>query len=360
MPLRPYRKKAWLVAAGTLVVVSALVSTHLWQNTNVLGATSFCDGRVRSGDAQDVLDSPGRLSDSRVQTIPGKPEFTCVIERRSLFSTDAAPRIALKTASELGPFPYTTHVWKNPGARSYFKGEVTGGVTPTGGYVVLPKSCWAKVGDIQGSRLLPPDDNGVAAVEATVTAGRVAPEALARLLARTAASVAADAGCSVAALKEPPELAAPEGARTTDSGKVCGLPDFALPDSAVLPGAAEPGQERVSRGTQDVWACDLALVGKAGASVSFTATSDPAMVEAALKGNDDFRTLPDGQGVALPNQAIVQCADGDVFFTALWSKEYYGALRDHHPSVTDVYRETFASFVSSAADLHSCPNVTIP
>src|SRR5690606_29238476 len=37
MPLRPYGNKAWLVAAGTLVVVSALISTHLWQNTDVLG-----------------------------------------------------------------------------------------------------------------------------------------------------------------------------------------------------------------------------------------------------------------------------------------------------------------------------------
>ncbi|MFC8391202.1 hypothetical protein [Streptomyces sp. NPDC057238] len=265
----------------------------------------------------------------------------------------------MTTANENGTFPYTTHVWKNPGARSYFKGETTGAVAPTGGYVVLPKSCWGKVGNIRGTRIIPPDGNGVSAVEATMTKGQAEPEGLALLLARAARRVAADAGCATPALEKSPELAAPDGVRTTDAGKVCGLPGFSLPDDAVLTGVAEPDQEQISKGAKDVWACDLTLSGSAGATVSFTATSDQNMVDAALQDTHGFRELPNGHGIAAIDQAVLHCAEGDVFLAAHWNREYASALSDEHDRVSKVRGETFDNFVASAAGLYSCPDVTL-
>ncbi|MGP3733202.1 hypothetical protein ACTWJ9_08280 [Streptomyces sp. GDS52] len=359
MPPSPHRKKSLLIAAGTLVAVSALVSTHMWQNTNVLGSASFCDQRVESADAQGALNSSGRVSEGRVQSSPGEPEFTCVIERTSRFLGDTDQQVTLTTANEDGPFPYTTHVWKNPGARSYFKGETSGAVAPTGGYVVLPKSCWGKVGNIRGTRVIPPDDDGVSAVEATMTKGQADPEGLARLLARAAQKVAADAGCATPSLEESPELAAPDGVRTTDVGKVCGLPGFSLPDDTVITGVAEPDQEQISRDAKDVWACDLTLAGSAGATVSFAATSDQNMVDAALQDTHGFRELPNSQGIAAVDQAILHCAEGDVYFAAHWNREYTGALSDKQDRVSKVHGKTFDAFVASAADLYSCPDVTL-
>ncbi|MGW3681587.1 hypothetical protein [Streptomyces prasinus] len=294
-----------------------------------------------------------------MQSSPGKPEFTCVIERTSRFLGGTDQQVTLKTANEQGPFPYTTHVWKNPGARSYFKGGTNGAVTPTGGYVVLPKSCWSKVGDVQGALVVPPDDDGVSAVEATVTKGRADPEGLAHLLARVARKVAADAGCATPALEESPELAAPDGVRTTDIGKVCGLPGFSLPDDAVITGVAEPDREQISKGAEDVWACDLILDGGAGAAVSFAATSDRDMVDAALQDTYGLRELPGGHGVASFDRAVLHCAEGDVYFAAHWNSEYTGALSDEQGEVPKAKRNTFNSFVTSAADLYSCPDVTL-
>ncbi|MGC9381974.1 hypothetical protein [Streptomyces sp. MH13] len=359
MPPSPRRKKTLLITAGTMVAVSALVSTHIWQNTNVLGSPSFCDQRVESRDAQGALNSSGRVSEGRLQSSPGEPEFTCVIERTSRFLGNTDQQVTLTTANEDGPFPYTTHVWKNPGARSYFKGETTGAVTPTGGYVVLPKSCWDKVGNIRGTRVIPPDDDGVSAVEATVTKGQADPEGLALLLAHAAQRVAADAGCATPPLEKSPELAAPDGVRTTDVGKVCGLPGFSLPDDAVLTGVAEPGQEQISKGTKDVWACDLTLAGSAGAAVSFTATSDQNMVDAVLQDTHGFRELPNSHGIAAVDQAVLHCAEGDVYFAAHWNREYASALSDNHDRVSNVRGNTFDNFVASAADLYSCPDVTL-
>lgn len=359
MATSPRRKKTLLITAGTLVSVSALVSAHVWQNTNLMGSESFCDQRVGSADAQAALNSSGRVSEGRVQSSPGKPEFTCVIERTSRMPGHGDQQVTLKTANENGPFPYTTHVWKNPGARSYFKGETNGAVTPTGGYVVLPKSCWSKVGNIQGALTVPPDGDSVSAVEATVTKGQADPEGLARLLTRAARRVAADAGCATPALKESPELAAPDDVRTTDVGKVCGLPDFSLPDDAVITGVAEPDQEQISKDAKDVWACDLTLAGRAGAAVSFAATSDRDMVDAALQDTYGFRELPNGHGVASFDQAVLHCAEGDVYFAVHWNNEYTGALSDRHDRVSKVRGNTFAAFVASAADLYSCPDVTL-
>ncbi|MEF9906722.1 hypothetical protein [Streptomyces sp. P9-A2] len=282
-----------------------------------------------------------------------------MIERTSRFLGDTDQQVTLTTANEDGPFPYTTHVWKNPGARSYFKGETSGAVAPTGGYVVLPKSCWGKVGNIRGALIVPPDGDSVSVVEATVTKGQADPEGLAQLLTRVARKVTADAGCTTPALKDSPELAAPDAVRTTDVGKVCGLPGFSLPDDAVLTGVAEPDQEQISKDAKDVWACDLTLAGSAGAAVSFAATSDRDMVDAALQDTYGFHELPNGHGVASFDQAVLHCAEGDVYFAAHWNSEYTGALSDKHDGVPKVKRNTFNTFVTSAADLYSCPDVTL-
>ncbi|MEU0580469.1 hypothetical protein ABZ465_24925 [Streptomyces griseoincarnatus] len=281
-----------------------------------------------------------------------------MIERTSRFLGQTGQQVTLSTASEDGAFPHTTYVWSNPGARSYFKGELTGAVADTKGYVVLPKSCWSKVGNIRGTRIMPPDD-GVAAVEATLTKGQADPEGLALLLTRAAQRVAADAGCTTPALSQAPELAAPDEVRTTDIGEVCGLPGFSLPGDAVLTGVAEPDQEQINTGADDMWACDLHLAGSAGATVSFTATSDRNIVDAALQSTAGFRELPGRQGVATVDQAVVHCAEGDVYFAAQWNQAYKGALSDTHERVSKVRGNTFADFVSAAAHLHTCPDITV-
>ncbi|WP_432071604.1 hypothetical protein [Streptomyces wuyuanensis] len=190
------KKRSAIIAAGALVVIAALASLHCWWNTNVLGAEAFCDGRLNSGDVQEALDSPGRVSEMLVRVESGRPEFECSVERTSRFVGGEDQQLSLTTAGEHGAFPFTTAVWKNPAARSYFKNGVTGAVSEAGGYIVLPKACWDKVGDLQGNRVVRPGQEAVATVEATVKQGSADRTGLARLLTRTARKVAEEAGCS--------------------------------------------------------------------------------------------------------------------------------------------------------------------
>ncbi|MEU3055022.1 hypothetical protein [Streptomyces griseus] len=91
-----------------------------------------------------------------------------------------------------GGVPFTTAVWKDPAARSYF---ARGAVSDTSGYIILPRSCWDKVGNIQGSRAITPGPDTVAIVEASVEGGSAHRRSLARLLTHTVQEVAEAAGC---------------------------------------------------------------------------------------------------------------------------------------------------------------------
>ncbi|MFD9603803.1 hypothetical protein [Streptomyces sp. NPDC059970] len=365
MTAQTRKKKPVLVAAIALVVVAALGSSYCWWNTNLFGADSFCGGRMGSGEVQAALDSTGRVSQVYAQVDPQWAEFECTVERTSRFVGGDDQQVTVETDIEKGAFPFTTHVWKNPAARSYFRGGVTGAVSQDGGYVVLPKSCWDKGGALQGKGIVRFEDGAVSTVEAEVKKGAADPAGLARLLTRSARQVAEKAGCSTPALSAAPDLAAPSASRTTDVQNVCGVRGFVLPKEAVVVSRAEPDREQVNNGSADTWACDLHLAGSAKAAVSFAATSDKNFVEVAPKDTYSFETLPGDKGVAAIDEAVLHCGSGDVYFAAHWNGGYDGVLLDidhHHAGAAygEVKKAIFQNFLDATAAAHSCPRVTLP
>ncbi|MZE76940.1 hypothetical protein [Streptomyces xinghaiensis] len=358
---RTRRKKPVWIAAGVLVAVAAVTSSYLWWNTDVLGSGSFCDGRLESGDVRSALDSTGRVSQVRAQVDSSRAEFACTVERTSRFAGGEGQRITVKTHSEEGAFPFTTAVWKKPASRSYFKDRMTGAVSSTRGYVVLPESCWDKVGGIQGSRVVFSGDAPVATVEAVVEKGSADRAGLARLLTHSARQVAEKAGCAAPAGTDVPALAAPDSPRATDVRNACGLPGFSLPEEAVPAGRAEPDREVVNDASAHTWACDMHLAGPDKAHLSFAVTTDDSFVEAAPKGKT-FRTLPDGKGVATTDEAVLKCKDNNVYFTVRGSFEYDRALKGADVTPTAyvrVLKGTFQNFLDAAADTYSCPRVDL-
>ncbi|MFE6667723.1 hypothetical protein ACFVFH_29720 [Streptomyces sp. NPDC057697] len=358
------KKKPVIVASVALVVVATLLSLYCWWNTNLFGADSFCGGRMGSGEVRAALDSTGRVSQVYAQVDPQRAEFECTVERTSRFVGSDDQQVTVGTKIEKGAFPFTTHVWKNPGARSYFRGGVTGAVAQDGGYVVLPKSCWDKGGALQGKGVVRFEDGAVATVEAKVEKGAADPAGLARLLIRSARQVAEKAGCSTSALSAAPDLAAPSASRTTDVQNVCGVRGFTLPKAAVLVTRAEPDLEQVNEGSADTWACDLSLAGSAKAAMSFAATSDKNFVEVAKKDMYGLETLPGDKGVAGIDEAVLHCGRGDVHFAAKRNVAYDKALHDstRHDGIADmrVERAMFQNFLDATAAAHSCPRVTLP
>ncbi|MFE4799215.1 hypothetical protein ACFRFL_30145 [Streptomyces sp. NPDC056708] len=351
------------MAAIALVVVAALGSSYCWWNTNLFGADSFCGGRMGSGEVQAALDSTGRVSQVYAQVDPKRAEFECTVERTSRFVGGEDQQVTVETDIEKGAFPFTTYVWKNPAARSYFTGGVTGAVSQDGGYVVLPKSCWDKGGALQGKGIVRFEDGAVATVEAKVKKGAADPAGLARLLTRSARQVAEKAGCSTPALSAAPDLVAPSASRTTDVQNVCGVQGFALPKEAVVVSRAEPDREQVNNGSADTWACDLHLAGSAKAAVSFAVTSDKNFVEVAKKDMYDLENLPGDKGVARIDEAVLHCGSGDVHFAAKWNTAYEEALHDstNHDGLAymRVEKATFQNFLDATAAAHSCPRVTL-
>ncbi|GAA2569640.1 MULTISPECIES: hypothetical protein [Streptomyces] len=357
------RKRPTIIGACALVVIAVLVSLYCWWNTNVLGAESFCDGRVDSGDVRQALDSPGRVSEVLVRAASSGPEFECSVERTSRFVGGEDQRLSLTTAAEKGAFPFTTGVWKNPAARSYFKDGVAGAVSETGGYVVLPRACWETVGGLRGNRVAGQGEGTVAAVEATVERGSADRAGLAHLLRQTARKVAEEAGCGTPEQARSSGLSAPSGPHDTAARSVCGLPGFSLPANALVKGVADVGREQVNSGTSHTWACDLDLAGTGNAGVSFVATSDAAVVAAALQDPDALRKLPGNTGSAATGQAVLHCEGGDTYFGARWNTGYEGALLDstHHSAAeyAQVRRATFQSFLDAAAESRACPRVDL-
>ncbi|ROP44217.1 hypothetical protein EDD94_8004 [Streptomyces sp. PanSC9] len=364
MPPRTRKMKQLFTVSGVLVGVTAITSSYLWWNTDVLGADSFCGGRLNSADVRAALDSTGRLGQAQSHLDPGLPEYTCTVERTSRFVGGKDQQLTVKTSSEQGAFPFTTSVWKSPATRSYFTNGLTGAVSDSGGYVVLPKACWDKVGALQGNRVVRAGKGAVAAVEATVTQGRADRTGLARLLAHSAQQIARKAGCANPGTDRAPGLGAPAARRTTDVQSVCGLRGFALPEAAVLVGRAEPDAEQINTATAHTWACDLQLAGSARASMSFTATTDGIFAHAALSGPTRFQKLPSHRGETAPGQAVLHCRDNDVYFAARWNSAYEGALLEsvHHSAANyaKIKRNAFQNFLNATASRYACPSVDLP
>lgn len=355
-----WNKKATFFVVAALVVVASLTSVYCWWNTDVGGPDAFCGGTVGAGDVQAALDGPGRVSEVASQSVPGHPELSCTVERTSRFTGSPDTRMTVKTGTAQGAFPFTTAVWKDPAARSYFS---DGAVSGSSGYVVLPQACWEEVGNLQGRRVVAPGQETVATVEVTVKGGSADREGLARLLARTARRVAEAAGCSHGGDGEPGALSTPAAPRSTNPQDVCGIQGFSLPKASLLDRVAEPGQEQLTE-TSRVWACDMDLAGTGDARLSFAATTDATIISAALREPDTFKNLPDDMGVYGSTQAVLHCGKGDVYFAARWNNEYDGVLLDHTrnttPSYADIRRATFQAFLNTATSSHSCPAVTLP
>ncbi|MFZ4269964.1 hypothetical protein [Streptomyces arboris] len=361
MKIRIRHNKTTLFTSIALLLVASLTLLYCWWNTNVWGDDAVCEGALSSGDVQAVLDVPGRVSQVSSQTATGGSEFTCVVERASRFIGQDNLRMRMKTGTAEGAFPFTTAVWKDPAARSYF---ARGAVSDTSGYVILPRSCWDKVGNIQGSRTIAPGPDTVAIVEASVEGGSAHRRSLARLLTHTAQKVARAAGCSDDELGEPAALFAPDAPRTAVPHILCGLKGFSLPKAALVEGVAEPGHEQLNEAPH-TWACDVDLDGTDNARISFTATTDNTIVDAALREEKEFKKLPGASGsVVGSNEAVLQCAEGKVYFAANWSTEYEGVLLDHtrnrQPSYSEVRRATFQNFLDAAAASRNCPQVAMP
>ncbi|OCC09868.1 hypothetical protein [Streptomyces sp. PTY087I2] len=361
MKIRIRHKKTTLFTSIALLLVASLTSLYCWWNTNAWGDDAVCEGTLSSGDVQATLDVPGRVSQVSSQTAIGRSEFTCVVERTSRFIGQDNLRMKMKTGTAEGAFPFTTAVWKNPAARSYF---ARGAVSDTSGYVILPRSCWDKVGNIQGSRTIAPGPDTVAIVEASVEGGSAHRRSLARLLTHTAQKVAKAAGCSADEPAEPAAFVAPDAPRTAAPHNLCGLKGFSLPKAALAQGLAEPGHEQLNEASH-TWACDVDLDGTDGARISFAATTDNIILDAALREEKEFKKLPGANGsVVGTDEAILQCAEGKVYFAANWSAEYQGVLLDRthnrQPSYSDVRRATFQNFLDAAAASRNCPQVTMP
>ncbi|MFD4020078.1 hypothetical protein [Streptomyces sindenensis] len=361
MKIRIRHKKTTLFTSIALLLVASLTSLHCWWNTNAWGDDAVCEGILSSSDVQAALDVPGRVSQTSSQTATGRSEFNCVVERSSRFIGQGNLRMTMKTGTAEGAFPFTTAVWKDPAARSYF---AQGAVSDTDGYVILPKSCWDKVGNIQGSRTIAPGPDTVAIVEASVEGGSAHRRSLARLLTHTAQKVAKAAGCSDGEFGDPATLFAPDVPRTAAPHSLCGLKGFSLPKAALAEGVAEPGQEQLNE-TPHTWACDVDLDGTDDAQVSFSATTDNTILDAALRKGKTFKKLPEASGTAVgANEAVLQCAEGKVYFAANWSSEYEGVLlgqtRHRQPSYSEVRRATFQNFLDAAAASRNCPQFTMP
>ncbi|MFC9531282.1 hypothetical protein [Streptomyces sp. NPDC056975] len=114
MAIQVRKKKPVLVAAGALIVVAALASGYCSWNTNLLGADSFRDGRLGSGDAQAALGSTGRLSQVHAQVDTQRAEFGCTIERTSHFIGGDDQRVTVRTPVVKGRSPSRPASGKTP------------------------------------------------------------------------------------------------------------------------------------------------------------------------------------------------------------------------------------------------------
>lgn len=360
------RRRKLLFVWGGFAAVATLSSAALftWWNTNAFGAEEFCDGMFASNDVRAALNSSGRVAEVSSQTVPEFSEFRCTVKRTSRFIGADDSEVTIRTATEPGAFPFTTAVWKNPSTMSYFKDGASGAVSDTRGWILLPKACWDRVGNIQGSRRIPPNPKKVAAVEATVRQGVVDRRGLARLLAHAAQKVAESAGCSTAGLKAPSDLSILRKPRTTDARNACGIQGFSLPNSSLVKGLAEPGREQLTGETPHTWACDMYLDGASKSQISFSISSDVNVIDGALRDSESFREVAGNKGLVGIDEAVLHCKDGDVYFSVRWNAAYNNVLLDlakrKSHSYAEMHKSLFQGFLDSAADSRSCPRVTLP
>ncbi|MFJ8000468.1 hypothetical protein ACIQ7D_25595 [Streptomyces sp. NPDC096310] len=349
-----------LVMACSLSLL-AFGGMFTWWNTDLFGEQNFCGGKIESSDIASVLDTRGRISQTASQGgSADAPEFHCTIQRTSFLLGTDDMKVTLSTRTKKADFQFQTRAWPDPAGMSFFTGGATGAVSDTRGWIMLPESCWDRVGMLYRGNPSPGNAQSVTTVEAVLDQGEAGREELAGMLARTAQRVADVAGCSGGGKAMAPGLRDAGTWTETDPGHACGLAGFALPGSAFVSGKAEKGEERTAGDSAETWACDVRFSGSSESQASFSVTSDADITKATLR-QKDFRDLPNGTGRINPDSAVLKCGDTSVYFGMNWNDEYRDLNldqgKDHY---TENNRKLFQSFVDAAGKKHHCPDISVP
>ncbi|MEU6758529.1 hypothetical protein [Streptomyces sp. NPDC046685] len=356
------KSKKAIAAAASCTGLSVLAGLFLWWDTNVFATAELCAGKVDGEQAESVLDTRGRVSVGSEQRHVDGTSFRCTVSRTSRITGAEELEVEVSTAIYTPDFPFQTHVWHNSSSRSFLSGEVTGAVSGTRGWVILPEKCRAKVGNVLlGTKFLPGSAE-VPVVQAELKKGAVEPQKLTSMLVDTAQKVAAAAGCSTDTLSQTPKVQPPTSPEAITADSICQIPGFRLPDSAVAKDDAKLEEQRTSGTPAGSWACDLYQPGgQDEAQLSFASSLDPNIVNEHLKAATGFHDLPDGTGVADGgnDRAILKCGTKEVYFGVRWNNTYLRSLKEAYRS-GQASREVFQTFLDAAGKQHGCPSVTIP
>ncbi|WP_162793893.1 hypothetical protein [Streptomyces paludis] len=339
------RKK--VVAIFLAGSVAATAGMFLWSDTNILGKSDFCDGQVSLPDLESTLDTRGRISAVNPPS--------CTIERTSRFSGSTDARISFATSLDYPDFQFQTNVWKEPSTMSYFSGEISGAVSDTRGWIILPNSCW------DTSEPATPTRERVRTVQVKMEEGTSGREDLARILLHFAQNKSSAAGCPDIKLTDAPQLSHPESSDSdTDSDNACGIEGFKLPGSVFVNNKAKPGSEQYGDRNSKSWACDLHFRGPGELKTSFAVSTDPNIVE-NVKNMDSLSDLPKKVGRIHDGRMVLNCAGVDVYFGMRFYPEYSRILLDQDKkSYAEAHRALFQSYIDSAGKQYSCPTVVIP
>ncbi|MFJ3976424.1 hypothetical protein [Streptomyces sp. NPDC090021] len=326
----------------------------------MLAATELCAGKLAGEQAESVLDTRGRVSGGGQQRHSDGTSFRCTVSRTSTIT--GAEELEMEVSTEIyePDFPFKTNVWHNSSSRTFLSGGVTGAVSGTRGWVMLPEGC-RTVGNVLAGVKILPQSNEVPIVRAELKKGKVDPQKLTSLLLDTAQRVATASGCSAGAPLQTPKVRPPASPETITADSVCQIPGFRLPDSAVAKDGATLEDQRTSGTTADSWACDLyESGGQDEALLSFGSSLDPDIVNERLKESEGFKDLPDGAGVADgTTRAVLKCGTEEVYFGVRWNNTYLRSLKEAYRS-GQARREVFQAFLDAAGKQHGCPAVTIP
>ncbi|MEU6758531.1 hypothetical protein [Streptomyces sp. NPDC046685] len=358
--IKVMKNKKAIAAVASCTGLSVLAGLFLWWDTNVFAATELCAGKLTGEQAESVLDTRGRISEGSQEGSDDDASFRCTVSRTSRITGAKELEMVVNTAVYTPDFPFHSPAWKNVSSMSFLPEGVTGAVSGTRGWVLLPEACQDKVGVLVGKKILPRSGE-VPVVQAELKRGTVDPQKLTSMLVDTAQKVAAAAGCSTNTPVQIPKVRQPPASRQAiTDGSVCQIPGFRLPTSATSKDAAQLEEQRAGGARSGSWVCDLYESGQTEAQLSFGFSDDPNIAGERLRANSYFRDLPDGTGVVDGRRgAILKCADKDIYFAVRWNRDYLDSVKDPYLS-GQARREVFQAFLDAAGKQHGCPSVQIP
>ncbi|WP_284577103.1 hypothetical protein [Streptomyces sp. 2P-4] len=354
------KNKKVMAAVAGCAGLSVLSGLFLWSDTNVFAATDLCAGKVAGEWAASVLDTRGRVSDAP-EGPGGDASFRCTVARGGVITGGEELEMVVNTAVYTPDFPFRSPAWENASSMSFLTEGVTGAVSGSRGWVLLPEKCRDKVNTVvQGGGKLLPVPNKVPVVQAELKKGVVDPQKLTGLLVDTAQKVAAAAGCSTGAPPQAPKVRQPTDPEAITADSVCRIPGLRLPDSAVGKAGAKLEEQRTSGTPAGSWACDLYQSGgQAEAQLSFGSSLDPNIVNEQLRTSTGFSALPGATGVVDgTSRAVLACGGKDLFLGVRWNPSYLKQLNLSDPSDAAA-GDVFQSFLDAAGKQHGCPSVKV-